>query len=138
MSALAAPLKLCTPQYEKCMSYVTLHAINKRATPPQMLKYKLALQLYKLDNYETQTKDWITLSFNQNFNPRNTMANFGDTSNYKFGKNTLPNRLPYINNFVEYDWLNYYSIGLTPGVNFINKYLRLKSKILNFYIFKTK
>ena len=80
---------------------------QQKSNTPQMLKYKLALQLYKLYNNETQTKDWLTLSFNQNFNERNTKANFIDTSNYKIGKNILPNRLPFINNLIEYDWLNY-------------------------------
>ena len=107
MSASASALKLCTPQYDQSMSYITLHTINKRAAPPQMLKYKLALQLHKLYNDDTHSKDWITLSFNQNFNDRNTKANFIDTSNYKIGKNILPNRLPHINNVIEYDWLNY-------------------------------
>ena len=107
MSASASALKLCTPQYDQSMSYITLHTINKRAAPPQMLKYKLALQLHKLYNDNTYSKDWITLSFNQNFNDRNTKANFIDTSNYKIGKNILPNRLPHINNVIEYDWLNY-------------------------------
>ena len=58
-------------------------------------------------NNETQTKDRITLHFNQNFNERNTKANFIDTSNHKIGKIILPNRLPHFNNIFEYDWLNY-------------------------------
>ena len=46
--ASASALKLCTPNYNCSMSYCELHTINKRATPEQLMKYKMALQLFKL------------------------------------------------------------------------------------------
>ena len=106
MSASAAPLKLCTALYDQNMSFITLHSITKRATPPQMMKYKLALQLHKLYNSENMNDDWLSLFFNQNFNGRNSKANFRDTSNHKIGKNLIANRLSILNNEIEYDWLN--------------------------------
>ena len=106
MSASAAPLKLCTTLYDQNMSFITLHSITKRATPPQMMKYKLALQLHKLYNNENMSNDWLSLFFNQNFNGRNSKANFRDTSNHKIGKNLIANRLSILNNEIEYDWLN--------------------------------
>ena len=48
MSASAAPLKLCTPQYDRSISYQSLHTLNNRATPIQMMQYKHAVQLFKI------------------------------------------------------------------------------------------
>ena len=106
MSASAAPLKLCTSLYDQSMSFLTLHSITKRATPPQMMKYKLALQLHNLYSNENMNDDRLRLFFNQNFNGRNRKANFRDTSNNKIDKNLIANRLPILNNQIEYEWLN--------------------------------
>ena len=88
------------------LSFQRLHIITKRATPPQIMKYKLALQLHNLYNQENMSDDWLDLFFNQNFNARNNKANFGDTSNHKIGKNLLTNRLPILNNLIKFEWLN--------------------------------
>ena len=108
MSASANPLKLCT-KYVENTSFLTLHAINKRATPDSMIKYKTSLQLYKLYNDTTSSLEWQHLFFIQNFNDRNQKANFFDASKYKIGKNLITNRLTVINNQIPLDWLN-----LTP------------------------
>ena len=106
MSASAAPLKLCTPQYDQSISYKSLHTLNNRATPNQMMHYKHAIQLFKLYNSENENNDWLDLFFNQNFNSRNNKVNFVDSSVYKIGKNTLTNRLHLLNNKIPYEWLN--------------------------------
>ena len=64
LSASASALKLCTPQYVWSMSYHELHEINKRATPNQLLKYKMAIQLHKLFNSNAQSQDWLSLNTN--------------------------------------------------------------------------
>ena len=46
---------------DRVMSYASLQPINKRSTPPQMMKYKLALQLHKPYYDETQCSDWLHL-----------------------------------------------------------------------------
>ena len=91
MSASANPLKICT-KYVENTSFLTLHAINKRATPDNMIKYKTALQLHKLYNSTTSSYEWQRLFFVQNFNDRNQMANFYDASKYKIGKNLITKR----------------------------------------------
>ena len=57
ISASSAPLKICTHLYDLSMSFDTLHTITKRASPPQMMKYRLALQLNDLYNNVTMSND---------------------------------------------------------------------------------
>ena len=55
-------------------------------TPDQILKYKTAILFHKTYSDNTMSFKWQQLFFNQNFNQRNNMANFLDTSTYKVGK----------------------------------------------------
>jgi hypothetical protein len=105
-SASATALKICTPSYDLNMSYQTLHEINKRATPAQIMNYKLSIQLFKTYNSESNTCEWLSLFFNQIFSPRCEYVNFFDLSTYKLGKNYLPNRFSILNGKIKYDWLN--------------------------------
>ena len=68
------------------LSYEKLHEINKRAKPCQMMKYKLAIQLYKIYNSDTMNVDWLDLNFQQNFDHRNNLVNFFDNSRMRIGK----------------------------------------------------
>ena len=88
------------------MSFAKLHLLAKRATPPQVMKYKHAIQLHKVYNNSNPSFDWLSLFFNQNFNNRATTVKFFDTSTYKIGKNLLANRFKILNNEIQYDWLN--------------------------------
>ena len=106
LSASAAPLKICTKNYDQSISYLKLHTINNRATPEQMLHFKTAIVLHKIINNERMSFEWQQLFFNQNFNQRNFRANFRDLSKRKIGKNLITNRLGIINNKIPYDWFN--------------------------------
>jgi hypothetical protein len=106
MSASAQPLKLCCPAYDRSISYERLHNITKRPIPKTIMKFKHALLLHKVYNSENADHNWLELFFNQNFNERNNMANFVDTSNFKQGKNLLSNRFSCINGKVPYSMLN--------------------------------
>ena len=106
LSASARALKICTPNYNRFMSYATIHSINNRATPEKIMKYKTSLTLHKIYNTEKMPYEWQQLFLNQNFNNRNSKANFFDLSRFKFGKNLITNRLGIINNMIPYDWLN--------------------------------
>ena len=106
LSASAAPLKICCNTYHPLMSYEHLHTISQRPTPLKLKKYSHALLLHKVTNDQNQTKDWLDLNFNQNFNERCEKANFIDTSKNKVGKNLISNRLTIINNEIPYAWLN--------------------------------
>ena len=49
-STSAKALLLCTKNYDHSILFDTLHTINNHATANQMIKYKLALMLYKIYN----------------------------------------------------------------------------------------
>ena len=106
LSASAAPLKMCTPQYNSLISFKSLHTINKRAMPCQISLYKHALRLHILHNSESTSYDWLSLFFNQNFNARHKFANFMNTARYKIGNNFIGNRFTFLNGKIELDWLN--------------------------------
>ena len=106
MSASAAPLKYCVRFYDRNISYITLHAIVKRATPSQIMIYKHALLLHKIYNDENSSQEWLSLFFNQTFNNRAMAANFIDNSKFKVGKNLIENRLTLLNNKINYQMLN--------------------------------
>ena len=86
--------------------YEKVHGIVKYPTPNQITKYNHAILLYKTYNDPEESKDWLDLYFNHNFNERYTKANFFDTSRYKPGKNHLANRFTVIKNKIPYNWLN--------------------------------
>ena len=88
------------------ISYQTLHSINKRAVPQQIMKYKLSLNLSKICNDETALYYWLSLFFNQSFRTRTEYVNFFDQSNFKAGKNLLSNRFIILNGSLKYEWLN--------------------------------
>ena len=107
LSASAMPLKLCVPNYDRNTSYLTLHRQTKRATPTQLMSFKLALLLHKAYNKETASPELIDLFFNQTFNSREeTKAIFIDLSKYKIGTNVLSNRYKILNGKISFDMLN--------------------------------
>ena len=106
LSASAMPLKLCVPNYNRNTLYLTLHRQTKRATPTQLMSFKLALLLHKAYNKETVSPELIDLFFNQTFNSRETKANFIDLSKYKIGTNVLSNRYKILNGKISFDMLN--------------------------------
>jgi hypothetical protein len=106
LSASAAPLKLITRNYDRSMSFESLHFQNKRATPTQMTLYKHALLFHKTYNDESMSRDWTDMFFNQQFNNRATTAKFYNTSNFKVGNNILSNRFVILNSKIPLEWLN--------------------------------
>ena len=106
LSASANALKLSLSTLPQNTSFDTIHSLAKRGTPTQMSEYKHALQLYKLHNSDNMTDDWISLNFQQNFNRRNDKIQIYSISNYKVGRNILVNRFKYLNNKINYSWLN--------------------------------
>ena len=106
LSASAKALRICTNNYDNLMSFDQIHAINKRATPSQILKYKHSLLLFKIWNDPIYSQEWLALNFQQNFNARNSTVMIYDTSKIKIGKNSPTNRLKIINGLIKYDWLN--------------------------------
>ena len=77
-----------------------------RAKPYHMMKYKLAIWLYKIYNSTTINDDWLDLNFQQNFNNRNNFVQIFVNSRLWFGKNSILNRLNCLNGTIDYDWIN--------------------------------
>ena len=48
MSALAKALKVCMYYPDPMISFNNIHVLNNRATPTEMMKYNLSIQVYKL------------------------------------------------------------------------------------------
>ena len=103
LSASARALKICNRQVDNYMSFDNIHTLNKRATPNKILKYKLAICLFKLYNMNYNVVEFCMLNFNQVITSRQT--NFITLKN-----NSLSNRLHVINNLIPLEWLNL-SIG---------------------------
>ena len=64
-----------------------------RATPNQMMHYKLALQLYKTFNYRCPIVDWVSLNFNQIMGSRQTKFSINMTNRKKVGMNAVEQTL---------------------------------------------
>ena len=106
LSASSSPLKICTLNYDRNISYESLHKITKRATPTQILTYKHALLLHKTYNDDSISPEWVDLFTNQSFNNRSLNVHFVDNSNYRIGKNILSNRFTILNNHITLESLN--------------------------------
>ena len=105
-TASANALKLCTPNYDFNMSYDTLHLINKRALPNQILVYKLALTLYKLYNHRLPQFEWINLNFDQIITSRQAFFEVLNAPHFRVGNNILVNRLSILNRKIPLEWLS--------------------------------
>ena len=88
------------------MSYQTLHKINDRATPMQMMLYKHAIILYKIFNNKQPPQDWLELNFTQLHSNRQTHFECINNARFKVGNNTLSNRFAALNNKLPLTWLN--------------------------------
>ena len=86
--------------------YELQHKIQGRATPMQMMRYRLSIQVHKLYNGNFINDDWVDLNYQQNFNDRQKFVQITDESVTRIGKNILVNRLSVLSNKIEYDWLN--------------------------------
>ena len=69
-------------------------------------QHRMAIQLYKVYNGTMDSEDWMDLNFQQNFNQRMNTVQIIDKSRLRIGRNVLMNRLPILNNEINFDWLN--------------------------------
>ena len=106
LSASGNALKLCTPNCPRDVSFITLHHQNARATPDQMLKFKLSIQLYKTFNTQQPPLEWVSLNDNIITNRRLIYFETIEQSTSKIGKNFLSNRFKYLNREIPLTWLN--------------------------------
>ena len=117
LSASARALKVCSKSMTDGISFINLHKMYGRATPDQMMNYKMALSLFRIYNiyiffflriYNCNFNliEFVALNFNQIFTSR--QMNFITTNNNrtKVGLNCLANRPYYINGQIHLTWLN--------------------------------
>ena len=103
MAASARALRLLNNTSDLRTSYEQLHKLQGRATPTNMMKYRLSIQLFTLYNGEDMSDDWLDLNHQQNFNNRQKYVQINDVSKTKIGRNILSNRLGILNNQIDYD-----------------------------------
>ena len=65
LSASTKALKVCSKTIVDNISYINLHKLYGRATPDQMMSYKLALCLLKLYNSNFNSVEFVSINFNQ-------------------------------------------------------------------------
>ena len=106
LSASGNALKLCTPYCFQDISFITLHCQNCRATPDQMLKYKLLIQLYKTFNTQQPPLEWAALNDSICTGRRQILFETLDVSSTKVGKSLLSNRFKVLNKSIPLTWLN--------------------------------
>ena len=66
------------------------------------MKYRLALQLYKIHNTTNQYDDWTDYNFQQHFNGRMNKIHIADNSRLRIGRNCMMNNLSCINNTIDF------------------------------------
>ena len=69
----------------------------RRATPEMIMKYKLALCLFKLYNESFSSLEFALLNFNQLLTGRQTFFKTLKSNCYNVGLNSLSNRLYFLN-----------------------------------------
>ena len=106
LAASTRALKLLNNRSDLRISYDQQHKLQGRATPMEMMRYRLSIQLHKLYNGDQLNEDWVDLNYQQNFNNRQKFVQINDESALRIGKNILMNRLGILNNKIDYDWLN--------------------------------
>ena len=77
-----------------------------RATPIQLMRYKLALCLCKLYNLDYNSIEFSSLNFNQVFTGRQTKFKCIKDNRTKVGLNALSNRFHTLNDLIPLDWFN--------------------------------
>ena len=92
LAASTRALKLISNITDLRISYEQQHKIQGRATPMQMMRYRLSIQVHKLYNGNFINDDWVDLNYQQNFNDRRKFVQITDESATRIGKNILVNR----------------------------------------------
>ena len=73
LSASAKALRTYRKVIDYDQSFISIHSLSKRATPEMLMRYKLALGLYKLYTVNFNSIKFTHLNFNQLLTGRQTM-----------------------------------------------------------------
>ena len=106
LNVSARALKISMFYPDPMISFLKIHEITKRAPPESMMKYKLAVQLYKIYNSHEHSLEWVQLNYNQILTSRQTKFSISKESSKKVGQNMLTDRLSSLNGMIPFEWLN--------------------------------
>ena len=87
-------------------SYVDIHVMNNRAFPESILLYKLAIQLFKLNNSKDHPLEWISLNPNQILTSHQSKFLILKSNKRKVGLNVVTNRFSTLNSRIPLEWMN--------------------------------
>ena len=107
LSHSAKAIKLCTKSSDMwLMSYKNLHKMAGRATPDQLLKYKLALQLYKIFHHQVPSQDWVSININGIYTSRQNHFIIQKSNRLRLGMSIISNRFSALNGRIDLKWFN--------------------------------
>ena len=106
LSTSAKALKMCMYYPDPRISYVNIHKMNNRATPNEMMEYKLGIQIYKLYNTREHSLEWLNLNQNQILTSRQDTFATLKSNSLRVGLNALANRIACLNGKIKLIWLN--------------------------------
>ena len=106
LSASAKALWTCIKNYDVFMSFENAHIMCNRATPNQIMKYKLALCLYRLYNSDFNSMEFCLLNQNQVTTSLQTKFLTIKSNRFRIGLNSLMNRLHHINGIIPFECFN--------------------------------
>ena len=86
LAASSNALRLLNNIQDMKISYEQIHKVHKRATPMDIMKYRLSIQLFKIYNGYILNDDWMNMNVQQNFNARLNSIQINDMSNLRIGK----------------------------------------------------
>ena len=86
--------------------FINLHKSCKRATPEELMMYKMSLCLFKLYNINFNPLEFVGVNFNQILTRLQTDFFLLKNNTFKVGINSVSNRLYLLNNKIPLEWLN--------------------------------
>ena len=89
LSTSAKALKLSQYNPDYMQLFIDIHTSCTRALPKQMVLYKHAILLHKLNNEKLPESAWFTLNFQQTTIKRQTKFNIIRSINWKINSNIM-------------------------------------------------
>ena len=102
LSSSAKAITVCVKYCTRDVSFNDLHALYHRATPENVLSYKMAISLYRLYNSEIYSLEWVSLNCNQIITSRQTKIISSKAHIKPVGINALANRFYILNNTIPF------------------------------------
>ena len=104
LSISAKAIKMCTKTLDTWM--LSNNNLAGRATPNELMNYKLALQHYRVVNNQVPVPAWVHLNLYNIQTRRQTTFATLKNNRLKVGMNTISNRFYHLNGKINLDWLN--------------------------------